>query len=78
MQRTIKQFFCDRCGKEISQTEHSSNTVPVSLGVGIRLSVTLEYDDNNKEIKDGDLCDQCYIEILHEAYKKIKRKESLV
>lgn len=76
MKKTTVQYFCDRCGEEISDI---SQTKMVLIGwdsYGLQnshVNVSIQYaNTGGVDYKTSMLCNKCKIEALEEVLKKLK------
>lgn len=71
MKKTTVQYFCDRCGEEISYTIQTEEAL---VGWNSYGQVAIQYKCGVIDYKESMLCDKCKIEALEEVLKKLKER----
>lgn len=85
MKKTTVQWFCDKCGKQITGQpfkEYGAGAQKDFSNSSLRqYRVTIEYKDYSEKehrwihFKESMLCDKCKVEALEEVLKKLKAKK---
>lgn len=78
MKKTTVQYFCDRCGEEISDIGQTEIVLTGYNSYGLQSShvnVSIQYaNDGIVDYKTSMLCNKCKIEALEEVLKKLKER----
>ena len=78
MKKTTVQYFCDRCGEEISDTSQTEEALVGWDAYGQCCShvlVSIQYTNCGVvDYKESMLCNKCKIKALEEALKKLKER----
>lgn len=78
MKKTTVQYFCDRCGEEISDTSQTEIVLTGYDAYGLQSShvnISILYANTGiVDYKAFMLCYKCKIKALEEALKKLKER----
>lgn len=78
MKKTTVQYFCDRCGEEISDISQTETVLTGWDSYGLQnshVNVSIQYTHTGVvDYKTSMLCNKCKIEALEEVLKKLKKR----
>lgn len=79
MKKTTVQYFCDRCGEEISDISQTEDGMMSLDAYGqshphARVSIQYTYNHSIVAYQESMLCDKCKIKVLEDVLKKLKER----